>query len=539
MTTILKWLCVFATLLLCAPGQAQTATAGLEPIPELPLEQVAAPVRRALSEARDRLDHALSGDVADAVLAEAFGHLADVSFAHDLTAQARAAYRNAIELRPERQEWHYLLGLVEISEGRLDAGIAALDQAIDLYPRDFAVLIHRARARLQRGDLDAAAADFERARGLVPEAPAVLGGLGRVALERQQYQRAIELFEQALERAPAASRLHHFLGRAYRAVGDRERARDHLEQAGEAAEPFPDPVLDQVRQLSRSPQFYLEAGLSQAGLGQLEGAERMLARARELAPDDPDVVRNHGDVLARLGRLDQARAAFSELVELDPESPQAHFYLGQAEELGGRLDAALAAYQRAIEVGATDPAVEESIAHIMLRKGDTTEAGARFARLAETAEEVADAARFRYWQGLVELAAGRCGTAAGWLEQAHTLTDGYSEAVVTALARMHASCLPPETVDLDQALEWAQLVYDARPGLRSAATLAMVHAARGEFDDAIDYQAQAMFEAVKRGILTERPELEQNMARYREGRPAPMPFGEDHPVFFAGLGTSD
>jgi len=71
-------------------------------------------------------------------LAEAYAHLADVSLAHELIEQACAAYRNAVALRPDRQEWHYLLGLLDIDQGQFAAGIESLDRAIDPNPRELA-----------------------------------------------------------------------------------------------------------------------------------------------------------------------------------------------------------------------------------------------------------------------------------------------------------------------------------------------------------------------------------------------------------------
>jgi enoyl-CoA hydratase/carnithine racemase len=109
--------------------------------------------------------------------------------------------------------------------------------------------------------------------------------------------------------------------------------------------------------------------------------------------------------------------------------------------------------------------------------------------------------------------------------------------VLIALARMRATCLEAGEDALEEALEWAVAMYEAAPDMETAATRAMVHAARGEFDDAVDFQSQAMFEALKRyGSLEPRPDLQTEIERYRGQQPAQRPFGPEHPVFSPGVG---
>lgn len=518
-------------------AHGQAGDPELQSLPELRLDDVAEPIRDALLQAQVRIDRAVAEDAADEVLAEAYGHYADVSFAHGMIGHARVAYQNAVALRPNRQEWHYLLGLVEISEGDLEAGIAALSRALDLYRADLAALIHRGRAYLEAGQVDRAELDFLLVHEAAPNTPAALSGLGRVALQREDYQQAVKWLEQALAVSPQANRLHHLLGNAYRGLGETERAREHLARGGEIEVPMRDPALNQVRQLSRSPQFYLEMGLSQADAGNLAGAAQFLARARELAPDDEDILREHGELLARLGQLDQAHAAFSRLAERTPDSAEAQYYLGQIEELRGNHDQALAAYRKTLELDPDHDRAEEAMAYVTLASGQIDQARAAFDRLAEAEEDLVRVAHFRYWRAIAELAAGDCDGALQSLEEAYALTDRYEAAVLTALARVRATCGQATGADLDQAVEWATLLYDNRPGLETAATLAMAMAAAGRFEDAVDYQAQAMFEALKTdGDLEKHPELQANMDRYRNRQPAERPFGPDDPVFSGGIG---
>lgn len=523
---------------LCATNAAQQEPPQLAEWPEWSLEEMAAPVREALVQARERVEElSRSDDSNEAALAAAWGRLGDVSFAHDLAAQARVAYGNAIALRPDRQEWHYLLGLVEIGEGNLEAGIDHLTRAIELYPDDHVALVRRGRAYLETGEFERAASDFERAAQMAPRSPAVLAGLGRAGLELGEYQAAVNLLSEALERAPAATALHQPLGMAYRGLGDAEQARYHLSQSGEVREPVQDPVLDQVRRLSRSPQFYLEAGLAQAERGNFSEAAGLLERAQELAPGDDAILRELGGVQARLGNLDAAREAFTELVQRSTVDAEAYFLLGQVEELRGQFDAAIAAYGDALAIDSEYLPAMEAIAFARFNQGEVDAAMEDFAALAEDAGDATQRARFVYWQAMGDLALERCEQARDKLERARELYEGPDRDVLTALARMRASCLATGEQALEEAMDWAIALYDASPDIETASTRAMVHAARGEFEDAVDFQAQALFEALKRyGNLEPRPDLQSEMERYREQLPAERPFGAAHPVFSPGMG---
>ncbi|MEL7373868.1 MAG: hypothetical protein AAGJ36_05345, partial [Pseudomonadota bacterium] len=60
---------------------------------------------------------------------------------------------------------------------------------------------------------------------------------------------------------------------------------------------------------------------------------------------------------------------------------------------------------------------------------------------------------------------------------------------------------------------------------------AMVYAALDRFEDAVDLQAEAMFEVLKLTGLERRPELQADMARYRSGQPALRAYAATDPLF--------
>ena len=484
-----------------------------------------APVLQAIDEARAAA--AAAADRPALERAAAIGQFGDVLFAHGFYVQARQAYLNARSVAPQVPDWHYLLGIVAIDSGRLEDALDHLSRAIELNPFDPVARIRRGQVRMDQGLAEQAASDFERALALTPEAPAALAGMGRVALHRGEHARAAELFEQALVISPGATRLHQSLAMAYRGLGQVDRAREHLALMGEGSEPVQDPLLERVQAQSRSPQFYLELALGQAAAGDLDAARRLLITALQLAPNDPTVIENYGEVVARQGDLNEASAAFQRLTEVQPDSAHAHFLRGQTEELRSRPELAETAYRRALDLDPGHLPTREALAFLHLAGADFAAAEAEFGALADLPDQ-RQHSRFGYWAALTTLAAGDCARGAVALEALRRRFPSDGD-VLLALARVRASCGAADSAGLDEALAWAEAIYQLAPNTDHAASLAMVYAALGLTDDAIDLQAQAMFEALKQGELEARADLRADMQRYQQGQPARVPFAPGYP----------
>lgn len=504
------------------------------PPPDIPAGQrddMPEPVRSAIEEARRAVSAAEESGESPAALADAWGRLGDLFFVHGFDQPAREAYRQAAELAPAEFSWHYLQGMVDLSAGRLSEAAEALDVALGLEPDNLAARIRRGRVHLQAGSLAEAEADFRRAMELQPESAAALGGLGRVAVAQGRYRVAVEWLEKALALEPGADSLQHPLGMAYRGLGQLDEARRHLELRGNREPQVMDPLLARVQSRSRSPQFYLQLGLDLADQGDLEGSLAMMARVLRLEPANTRALLNSGELLARLGRLNDARAVFQRLAEAEPESAQAHYYIGQVEELRGDPAAARAAYREALEIDKSHQAARAALARNLLESGAAEAAVRQFDRLAETAATTEEKLRHRYWQAMAEIRAGHCERARESVEQARALSEQPVAAVMDAHVRLHASCLPADAGRVAEIVSIAERLYDANPGRESAETLAMAYAAAGRFDEAVDLQMQAVFEAVKDGSIAARPDLRENLARYESGQAAVIPYAPAHPLF--------
>jgi len=511
-------------------GSAVHADPALPEIPASQLDKLPESVRAAIDEARRAVTEAVESGEQPGARAEEWGRLGDVLFVHGFDAPARHAYRQAADLAPAEFAWHYLLGMVELSAGNLAGAVEALDIALELEPDNHAARIRRGRAHLGTGALSAAESDFRRALALEPESAAALGGLGRVAVARERYGEAVEWLEKALAVEPAADLLQHPLGMAYRGLGEVDKARYHLGLRGDREPQIADPLLARVQSRSRSPQFYLQLGLDLADQGDLEGALAMMARVLRLEPGNTRALLNSGELLARLDRLDDAHAVFQRLAAAQPDSGQAYFYIGQVEELRGNSPAAIAAYRDALAVEETHVQARAALARQLLQNGEAEAALRHFEHLAETAGTAEAELRHRYWQAIAEIRAGRCDRARDILERARALSDQPVAALVDVQVRLRSTCLPAGAGERAGVVSMAEQLYETNPALH-AETLAMAYAASGRFDEAVDLQMQAIFEAAKDGSIAGRPDLRENLARYESGKAAVVPYAPAHPLF--------
>ncbi len=95
-------------------------------------------------------------------------------------------------------------------------------------------------------------------------------------------------------------------------------------------------------------------------------AEADIARARELRPDDAQIVSIHGQVLTILGRTRQAHVVHAEALRPAPALGHVHLTDARAHLAGGRLDQAAGALTRALAANLQDDGSQAQIAELVL-----------------------------------------------------------------------------------------------------------------------------------------------------------------------------
>jgi len=381
---------------------------------------------------------------------------------------ARTAYESALQREPRMLRPVYALAGLDIAERRFDAARARFDAAIKLEPKSAPLRLALADLALRRG---AAPAEV---------AAAIDASVQSDPLDAANWVQAIDLQRRLgdpaalLSRSQAAnaavaddSTLLLELAGAQVAVGDRQQALVSLRR------------LVQLRPAMPEAQLRLATVL---GLdGQLAQARAPLAKALELAPDSPAVLR--GAIAMALADREQARALqlARSLQQRTPLLPGGWQLEAEVHESLKDVPAAIAAWRTALEKGAGAEAAVSL--HRLLLDSDAAAAEVLVRRWRETQPRDAF-----FLTHLAETAAraGRRAEAVAHYRQALTLAPDHV-GVLNNLAELLLTERPAEALPL---AERASQLAPAEPAILD--TLAAARAAQGQLDAALQAQERAV-----------------------------------------------
>ena len=180
---------------------------------------------------------------------------------------------------------------------------------------------------------------------------------------------------------------------------------------------------------------------SQAALardqGDYQAAETALERARVLAPDDPEVNRDLGTLLAARGDLGEAEKAFRTALERHPDDASVLSELGKVLFLADKGPEAVHAFRRAVRVAPDDGEARYLLGVALRRSGAFNEA----VRCLRIAAEIEPAnVRALYHLGLAQESLGRFDEAARCYEDARRI-DPHDRIVEAAILSSEAASI--------------------------------------------------------------------------------------------------
>jgi predicted O-linked N-acetylglucosamine transferase (SPINDLY family) len=227
-------------------------------------------------------------------------------------AEAVAAYRRALALRPDYAEVYSNLGLALQNLGRFEEAIGA----------------------------------FERAAGLRPDLAAIQANMGNALRAGARFHGAIAAYRRAIELAPGFAEAHNNLGIALHESGQAEEAIAAFERA--------------IALKSDYAEASSNLGGALSSVGRLDEAIAACQRALALRPDHALAHNNLANALLQGGRLDEAIAACQRALALRPDYAEAHCNLGNACKEQGRLDEALVHFRQAARLKQGWPEAESN-----------------------------------------------------------------------------------------------------------------------------------------------------------------------------------
>ncbi len=306
-------------------------------------------------------------------------------------------------------------------------------------------LLGAGHAAAAAGQVSKEVAEAARGRSRDPEAYR-LYLQGRYLVERlsgPDITRGIECLEAAIARDPEFALAHAVKSRAHTYEGG-----FGLRTPQDATVPA---RAEALRSLALDPD--LVEGLLALGTLQMfhdwdwAGARASLGRARELAPDNPEVLRDYGFLMYLLGRYDEAVIHGQRAIEGDPLNATSYLYLCNSLFALARLQESEAACRKALELSPDGFAFRYWLAMILDAQGRQEEA------LAQSLLDKAD------WSRLACLAMlyHRVGRASESDAALAELKEKQGDLAAFQVAQVHAVRAEP-----DEAFAWLERAFDQR-----------------------------------------------------------------------------
>ncbi len=362
--------------------------------------------------------------------------------------EAEALYREVLQSQPDEVEAMEGLGVLMFHSGRFDAARALFERGLPLVPDSARLHGNLAEVLRLLGRPDLAAGEVQTALALDPGSAQSWNVLGHLALDQRRFGDAVMAYGEAIRLWPRFVPGQINFGIALLALHRRNEAAEAL-RAALRIEP------DNVLALTKLGQALWEPRDPDL----VDEAETHCRRALALAPREPEILENLGQVLRLKGRSGEALACYRHGLELAPHSVSLRLSIGELLLSSGRYEDAVRVVK---EAGDLDP----NCARLHVQRGSLALARQRFedAAVHYRAAVALDATLGDAHHGL-----GLALHEQGLLDEAER---SYREAIridpaLTApwmdLARLQA-----ERGDRDESCQTARGILDLRPNVADA-----------------------------------------------------------------------
>ncbi|PSO15662.1 tetratricopeptide repeat protein [Bradyrhizobium sp. MOS003] len=253
-----------------------------------------------------------------------------------LLPEARAAYRQILQLAPNQFMVLHMLGALESDAKNYQQAEILLSRAVAADPRsaDAHMSLGIALNGLRRHD--EACASYRKALALRPNHAVTLSNLGNASV-------ALDLHEEALHSYDKAIALNANLAEAHNGRGWALCRQRNYDEA----------LASLNRALSIKPDYAAALANRATALRELQRFDEALAdgnQAIALAPGDANGWLARASVLLQIQQIAQASHDCVQALAIDPDSIQAHLVQGLCLAGLGRVDEALASFDKALDI---------------------------------------------------------------------------------------------------------------------------------------------------------------------------------------------
>jgi putative PEP-CTERM system TPR-repeat lipoprotein len=255
-------------------------------------------------------------------------------------AAAKAAFRKALEVKPDDRNASRQLAAIAVTENAFDEGRKYLQNILSRHPGDVEFLIFMSQLETRAGRPRESLAQLEEALRTNPNSKLALVTVARVYLLTGEARKASELLQAEMQKSGADAGMLEILGRAQLALGqpdlaiptfrmlvqlqrDVPQARQYLADAYENAGLI-DGALAEIEQAlwlsNNAPAIQFQYARLQTRAGRTDIASEMLAELRKTHPDDAGLLDLEGAIALAARRPRDAVAPYQRLFAAYPAS---------------------------------------------------------------------------------------------------------------------------------------------------------------------------------------------------------------------------
>ena len=275
--------------------------------------------------------------------------LADMALAEENYDLARQYYNEILQHNsghmPTRMKFAASLAL----EGREADMLDYLQSTLKDYPRAMEPRLVKARYAIANGEPEKALPLLEELSEEQKQHPDAVVTLASMELATARYNQAVVTLGKLIEQFPDVSQYRYMRAKAYAGLGDMGDFREDLERTVEM-----DPN-----------HFYAKIALTRLALlsNQSESFEANLVELKEMAPDNPDVMKLAVVSAQRSGDNEQALQLLETILEREPSSANV-IALASHRQAGGDTEAAIVQLQQWLQTHKDDIPVRSRLAEV-------------------------------------------------------------------------------------------------------------------------------------------------------------------------------
>ncbi len=275
--------------------------------------------------------------------------LADFALANNDYESAREYYQKILQHNPEHMPTRMKVAASYAVEGKEQEMLDSLQSTLAAYPRAMEPRLVQARYYIAKGQLEKVTPLFEELTAEQKQHPDALVTLAGFELAGSRYNQALGTLGKLIDEYPNVSQYHYMKSKAYAGLGDMEKFSAELQRTVE---------LDPNH-------FY--AKIAQARLAMLSNRmalfEEKLAELREMAPDNPDVIKLEVASAQKKGDNTAAVRFLETLYNREPTAGNV-IALATLRQSGGNINGAIEQLQHWVENHPGDVIVREKLAEV-------------------------------------------------------------------------------------------------------------------------------------------------------------------------------